>query len=163
MALAHGNKGASRSGIHDTSFAGGNLPAPSSQLGSSTSRAGFLLFKFMKPLESYKKNGHTFTLYCRYAMLAIFHGKRTGGNSETWEVIHIQSHNGREVHGAWCEPAEYPPSNEQWGSKGWSFSTPEAARERFELEIRKAQEVADAKDSNNSNRPLDCVTGSNRK
>lgn len=91
----------------------------------------------MKLLESYSKNGHLFTLYARAGDVAIFHGKRIGGRSETWEVILIQSHQGREIAGALVPPAEFPPSNEQWGSKGWTFTNPELARERFEIEVRK--------------------------
>jgi len=95
----------------------------------------------MKELTGYKKNGHDFTLYCRAGGIAIFHGKRVGGNSETWEVIHVQSHNGREIAGKYFDPAEYPPSNEQWGSKGWTYTNPELARDRFEVEIGKSQGV----------------------
>lgn len=89
----------------------------------------------MKTLESYRKNGHEFTLYARTGNLAIFHGKRIGGNSDTWEVIHIQSHNGREIAGKFFEPAEYPPSNEQWGRFGWTSNSAETARGRFESEL----------------------------
>ena len=92
----------------------------------------------MNQLTEYSKNGHKFTLYARSGDLAIFHGRRTGGQSETWEVIHIQSHNGREIAGNFCEPAEYPPSNEQWGSKGWSYTNPELAMDRFSVEVGKA-------------------------
>lgn len=96
----------------------------------------------MKILTQYSKNGHDFTLYCRVGNLAIFHGKRKCGNSETWEVIHIQSHQGREIAGKWAAAAEYPPSNEQWGSKGWSFTNPESARDRFEVEVEKVASKA---------------------
>lgn len=93
----------------------------------------------MKQLIEYKKNGHLFTLYCRAGDVAIFHGKRIGGRSETWECIHIQSHNGREIGGKFVEPAEYPPGNEQWGAKGWTYQNPELARDRFEVEVGKTQ------------------------
>lgn len=91
----------------------------------------------MKVLTEYTKNGHRFTQYCRAGNLAIFHGRAIKGKSETWEVIHIMSHNGREIGGKFCEPAEFPPSNEQWGSRGWSYTNPDGARSRFEVEIGK--------------------------
>lgn len=91
----------------------------------------------MKLLTEYQKNGHRFTQYCRAGNLAIFHGRAIKGKSETWEVIHIQSHNGREIGGKFVEPSEFPPSNEQWGSKGWTFTNPDLARDRFEVEIGK--------------------------
>lgn len=97
----------------------------------------------MKNLTAYSKNGHSFTIYCRCGDVAIFHGKRNGGKSETWEVIHIQSHNGRQIGGKWCEPAEYPPSNEQWGMKGWTYTSAEFARDRFEVEVGKSFEKED--------------------
>lgn len=89
----------------------------------------------MKQLINYTKNGHEFDLYARIGNLAIFHGKSIKGKSETWEVIHIQSHDGRAVHCTFYEPAEYPPSNEQWGTKGWTFRSAEDAKARFELEL----------------------------
>lgn len=91
----------------------------------------------MKVLTEYTKNGHRFTQYCRAGNLAIFHGRAIKGKSETWEVIHIQSHNGREIGEKFFEPAEFPPSNEQWGRLAWTFTNPDLARDRFEVEIGK--------------------------
>jgi len=71
----------------------------------------------MKQLTEYKRNGLTWQLLTRKGNAAIFQS-RYG-----YEVIVIQSHNGRTIAGNYCEPAEYPPSNEQWGSKGWSYRT----------------------------------------
>lgn len=96
----------------------------------------------MKQLTEYTKNGHHFTLCIRSCDMGIFHGKRIGGKSETWEAIKIQSHNGREIAGTYCEPAEYPPSNEQWGSKGWTCDSLESAKNRIDRESAKALEVA---------------------
>ena len=91
----------------------------------------------MKQLTQYRKNGHDFQLVRREAGIAIFHGKRIGGNSETWEVIHIQSHNGREIGGSYCPPAEFPPSNEQWGAKGWTLTSLDDAEARMDSELVK--------------------------
>lgn len=91
----------------------------------------------MKLLTEYRKNGNLFTQYCRAGNLAIFHGRAIKGKSETWEVIHIQSHNGREIGGVPIPPAEFAPGNEQWGSKGWTFTNPDLARDRFEIEVNK--------------------------
>jgi hypothetical protein len=91
----------------------------------------------MKTLEYYTKNGHEFTMFVRAANLAIFHGKRIGGKSDTWEVIYIQSHDGREIGGRYLPPAEFPPSNEQWGSKGWTYRDQRFAEWRFKVELEK--------------------------
>jgi predicted RNA binding protein YcfA (HicA-like mRNA interferase family) len=71
----------------------------------------------MKILTQYTKNGREWHVCRREGSIAIFtHDHRF------YEVIVIQSHNGREIAGNHVSAAEYPPSNEQWGSKGWSFS-----------------------------------------
>lgn len=90
----------------------------------------------MKKLTHYTKNGHEFEIIERMGDIGIFKGTRIGGLSVTWEVIHIQSHNGREVHGTYCPPSEYPPSNEQWGAKGWTYQTEAQARVKFEKEAQ---------------------------
>jgi hypothetical protein len=82
----------------------------------------------MKTLTEYSKNGYNFTLHSRDGDVAIFHGRATQSESESWEVIRIQSHNGREIQGKYFEPAEYPPSNEQFGRLGWSMPSEESAR-----------------------------------
>jgi hypothetical protein len=75
----------------------------------------------MKPLTKYKRNGLSWQITTRQGNAAIFQSQYG------FEVIQIQSHNGRTIPAkdekpeTYCEPAEYPPSNEQWGSKGWTF------------------------------------------
>mgnify|MGYP001615459094 CR=1 FL=1 len=84
----------------------------------------------MKTLNHYKKNGFEFTLHKRIGDWAIFEGYKTG-SAVNIELIQVQSHNGREIAGTWCEPAEYPPSNEQWGTKGFTFVTLADAESRL--------------------------------
>lgn len=82
----------------------------------------------MKKLTNYRsKGGYEFTIIDRRGDVALADGGSVG-----FEVFEVQSHDGREIGGRWCDPAEYPPSNEQWGSKGWSFKSEEKAREKFE-------------------------------
>lgn len=69
----------------------------------------------MKQLTEYKRNGLTWQIVNRLGNAAIFKSQHG------YEVIVIQSHNGRTIADNYCEPAEYPPSNEQWGSKGFSY------------------------------------------
>ena len=70
----------------------------------------------MKTLTQYKKNGIDWQITSRAGNIAMATSERG------YEVIIIQSHNGRTIACNYCEPAEYPPSNEQWGSKGWSYT-----------------------------------------
>lgn len=82
----------------------------------------------MKQLKSYKsRQGYDWVVTDRIGNIAL----AQSGGSVGFEVFEVQSHNGREIGGKWCEPAEYAPSNEQWGSKGWSFKSEELARKRF--------------------------------
>ena len=92
-----------------------------------------LTSKTMKTLTEYTKNGYRFTLVKRQGNIAIFRGEYIEAPSIAghFEVIRIQSHNGREVHGKWCEPTEYPPSNNQWGADGFTCMRRERAEERF--------------------------------
>jgi len=91
----------------------------------------------MKKVTQYTKNGREWHLCRREGNIAIFtHEHRF------YEVIEIQSHNGRTFPAtdkkpeSYCPPAEYPPSNEQWGSKGWSFSNLADATAKYnELQI----------------------------
>lgn len=71
----------------------------------------------MKTLTEYTKNGRKWTLHRREGNIAIF-----TNDGRFYEVIEIQSHNGREIQGKHFPAAEYPPSNEQWGAKGFSYS-----------------------------------------
>jgi len=87
-------------------------------------------------LIAYGKNGFEFNLVVRRGDLAIFKGVSRANGNESFELIRIQSHNGREIAGKVCPPAEYPPSNEQWGSKGWTFTTLDLAESRMkEMEV----------------------------
>lgn len=80
----------------------------------------------MKLLSDYKKNGYHWRIIMRVGDVAMAEADRGG-----FEVFRVQSHQGREIAGKWCEPAEYPPSNEQWGSKGWSYQHRADADVRF--------------------------------
>lgn len=82
----------------------------------------------MKTLTSYKKNGVQWNVCQRRGNVAVF----ASDCFRFYEVIIIQSHDGREIAGKYCPPAEFPPSNEQWGAKGWSYSDPLNANNKFE-------------------------------
>jgi hypothetical protein len=82
----------------------------------------------MKQLTQYRKHGHDFLLIKRSGNVGLF--KESKYNS--YELIIIQSHNGREIMGNIIPPQEYPPSNEQWGSKGWTFTIEADALKNFD-------------------------------
>ena len=84
----------------------------------------------MKTLETYNKNGYQFTLIARAGKHGAYKGTRSTG-STTYEVIEILHHNGREVFGKVWPAAEYAPSDRQWGTKGWTYTTEEAAMQKL--------------------------------
>ena len=82
----------------------------------------------MKRLTSYhSRNGYPFNVIERRGNIALAEGGSIG-----YEVFEVQSHDGREIGGKQFEPAEYAPSNEQWGTKGWSFKYEASARRKFD-------------------------------
>lgn len=86
----------------------------------------------MKTLTEYQKNGYQFRIIERIGNYAIAQGDKDGCASPTFEVIAIQSHDGMSIAGKQIEPAEYAPSNAQWGSQGWTYQNMEQAKEKLE-------------------------------
>lgn len=85
----------------------------------------------MEKLNRYSKNGYEFSLHHREGDLAIFRGEMSGHNHETWEVVFIQSHNGKQIKENYIPPKEFPPSNTQWGIRGWTATGEEDAYRIF--------------------------------
>jgi hypothetical protein len=85
----------------------------------------------MKRLTTYTKNGYVFSVIKREVNKAIFRGVSRNGTAN-FEVIIVQSHDGREAFGKVFEPAEYAPSNKQWGVKGWTYSNMDDAERKFD-------------------------------
>lgn len=81
----------------------------------------------MKQLTQYRKHGNDFLLIKRSGNIGLF--KENKYNS--YEVIIIQSHNGREIMGNVIPPAEFAPSDESWGSKGWTYTIEADALKKF--------------------------------
>ena len=82
----------------------------------------------MKELTNYRKHGNDFLLIKRSGNVGLFQEKKYN----SYEVIIIQSHNGREIMGNVIPPQEYAPSNEQWGSKGWTYTIEADALKKFD-------------------------------
>jgi hypothetical protein len=86
----------------------------------------------MKPLPTqFTKQGFEFTQIKRVGMLAIYVKQSLHNKGSTYEVIRVQSHNGRTIAGKYFEPAEYFPSSEQWGTHGFTCRTMESAEKRM--------------------------------
>jgi hypothetical protein len=87
----------------------------------------------MKNLTSYSKNKYDFTIFHREGDLAIFKGASRETGRDNWEVIKIQKHDGLTMGGVFMPPAEFAPSNKQWGVKGWTAINEEDAWRIFSI------------------------------
>ncbi len=101
----------------------------------------------MKPLgDFYKKNGFYYKLLKREGDIAIFQ-QRLDENKGclAFEVIIVQKGEEYEMAGMKIEAHEYAPGNEQFGMKGWSFSTLEKAEIKFKELLNKVNEPSKRK------------------
>ena len=79
----------------------------------------------MKTLTQYTKHGITRKVIRRQENIAI------AASPRDYEVIIVQSHDGRVIADKECPAAEYPPSSEQWGQKGWTYRTIDEAIQKY--------------------------------
>lgn len=79
----------------------------------------------MNTLREYTRHGITRRVTHRKGNIAI------ARSDYDHEVIIVQSHKGRVIAGKEIPPSEYPPSSEQWGSKGWTYRTLDEAIEKY--------------------------------
>lgn len=86
----------------------------------------------MKLLTEYYKNGYTFKIIKREGNFAIAEGHKGGLKHPNFEVIEIRSHNGLQMGDNWVEPKEFPPSNNEWGNRGWTALNDRHAKELFD-------------------------------
>jgi hypothetical protein len=89
----------------------------------------------MKPLFKYYKNGYDFTVIERHGDIALAHGMSRISTSENWEIFEVQSHQGRDINGSHVEPAEFVPSDRQWGIKGWTALNKRQAYQIFQSKV----------------------------
>lgn len=91
----------------------------------------------MEPLTQYSKNGYDFTILKEEKGWAIAKGISRVSGRENWEVIEVQSHNGLMMGKNWVEPCFFPPSNNQWGTKGFTALNEEHANQILSNQINK--------------------------
>ena len=84
----------------------------------------------MKTLPAEFRSDHfQFLQIAREGDIALF--RKTKGKIETFEVVIIQHSPEKETPWGHAQESERMPSNEQWGSCGWSLQTLERAWEKF--------------------------------
>jgi hypothetical protein len=86
----------------------------------------------MKILPKYlKKNGFELIQMFRHGNVALYRKRKPDQESEHFEVIRVQSHKGYTVQGVKIPPSEHFPSDEQWGTHGWTFMTGCEAAQKY--------------------------------
>lgn len=92
-----------------------------------------ILIKMKSILISFEKSGWFFEQIKRQGAIAIYKRWKDGGLPPHYEVIRIQSHNGFPIPGTdkQSEPAEFYPSEKQWGTHGFTFTKMEGAEIKF--------------------------------
>lgn len=96
-----------------------------------------------EPLKKeFTKWQFTFREIKREGDVAIYEQTKTStGEFCSYEVIKINKHDGYEIAGNKIEPAEMYPSNELWGTYGFTLPTIKKAEEKFqELKKKKFEE-----------------------
>ena len=66
------------------------------------------------------------------------------GGNVAFEVVLIQVHDARKIAGQEIPAGEALPANEDWGSKGWTFTERKRAEERYEKLVNKQTQLAKA-------------------
>lgn len=83
-----------------------------------------------RPIPSeLKRQGYVMRLVKREGDVSIY------SKSAGFEVLRVRRHDGRMIGETVVEPAEYLPSDEEFGTKGWYFIGPNA-RELAETKMR---------------------------
>ncbi len=99
----------------------------------------------MKILTNYKNKKYDFELKHREGNLAIAHGKHRETQHDNWEVIRIRSHNGLTMGDNFVPPAEFGPSDREWGLHGWTAVNEEDAWRIFNSKKHEQENKASKK------------------
>jgi hypothetical protein len=85
----------------------------------------------MKILTEYSKHKYDFTIKHREGNIAIAYGKHRIHEHDNWEIIRIRSHNGLQMGDNFVSPAEFGPSDREWGVHGFTALNEQHAFEIF--------------------------------
>jgi hypothetical protein len=82
-----------------------------------------------KPLAvDFRASGFEMHQMMRSESTALYRKTRIGSGAISYEVVRIKKHNGYEIKGVKCEPSEFYPSSESWGTDGFTFTEVEYDR-----------------------------------
>lgn len=81
---------------------------------------------------SFRHNGFNFDQIKRRGDIALFRKMKPHFTVDYYEVVIVQKHGELKwPNGSITPPGENMPSNEQWGTKGWSYDNQEDAEMKF--------------------------------
>lgn len=93
----------------------------------------------MKKIEKvFIKTGFRHQQVVRKKDYAIYKRTQLGSGNSHYEVVKIGKHNGYKLGSSYIEPSETYPGNSLWGIQGWTCQTLDAAEERFNMLLTKA-------------------------
>ena len=88
--------------------------------------------KEYRPLkERFNRRGFDYRLVKRSEEVAMYE-QWADDRLHAWEVFRVQRNDARTIGGKTVAASESPPSDEQWGRKGWTLLSREAAEARYE-------------------------------
>jgi hypothetical protein len=95
-------------------------------------------------MKYYKRNGYEFAITERSGDVCLAVGRKgkittyevclavgRKGKITTYEVFIMQHNAERIIAGVTIAASQSPPGNEQWGRKGWTYSSEDQAREKY--------------------------------
>lgn len=98
--------------------------------------------------ETYRKNSYGFKLVKREDDVAIYsQHEPTTDEIVAYEVFIVRRHDGLNFGGVKTEPAEYGPSNEEWGSYGYTVWNLQAAAVKMQILKKKLISQKEAKEA----------------
>jgi hypothetical protein len=100
----------------------------------------------MEKLVNYSKNKFYYELVVRQGNFGIFRQRlEPGKGCLAYEVIHIRFREETILFDKVWPATEYAPSNEEWGSHGWTLPTLEAAQNKLKELVEKEKNEQDNK------------------
>lgn len=86
----------------------------------------------MKELpQTWTRGGFSHEVLRREGMVALVQRQHRDVSTPHWEVVRLRVKPKRLLHGHWVGESEAYPSPEEWGERGWTYTTLEDAQAKF--------------------------------
>jgi hypothetical protein len=91
--------------------------------------------------KTFRKNGFDYQQVWREGDFAIYKQSKEGVTKNWFEAIQITRHDGYEIAGNKIEPSEIYPSNEKWGTFGFTCVDLSSAKKRIDFMKNHADKI----------------------